>query len=156
MGMFSKANLQTSNKQTTTYSSPPKAQREAKPTQLNTIPEQPQFAPMTPQRASTNGMPHSSMQAAPQRLQTAPSQRKQNGTAQEDKQHSSMQSAFPLIKLAPIKTKVLAKKSLFSRVRPARHTRAEKAYNKESGVHLDANAQEQPQIIYDLQRPLIV
>lgn len=156
MGMFSKANLKTSNKQTTGYSSPLNAQQEAKSTQLSRIPEQPQSAPVSPQRMSTNGVTHSSMQAAPQMLQTAPTQSKLEGTAQEGKQNSGMQSAFPLIKLAPIKTKVLAQRSLFSRVRPARHTRAEKAHNKEKGVHLDAIAQEQPQVIYDLQRPLIV
>ena len=99
----------------------------------------------------------------PPKAQAQPAAKAQTQLASENnpalspqaQQHSMMQPARQ--KLAPIRTKPVAKRTLFSRVRPARHTRAEKAYDtKENGLYVDASTQEQPQLVYDLQRPLIV
>lgn len=128
MGMLRMSNFSRSNKQAAAYSSPPKAQREAIHGPLQTPSKQKQLAPSAPQSGSTHV-----------------------------EQQGHMQPALPPVKLAPIRTKPAMKKSLFARVRRAQHFRAGKAYNvKRTGLNVDVNAQEQPQIIYDLQQPLIV
>ena len=99
-----------------------------------------------PPKAQAQPFVKESMQLAPGNLQSL---------SPRAQQHSTMQPARQ--KLAPIRTKPVAKRSLFSRVRPARHARAKKAYDtKANSLYVDANAQEQLQVIYDLQCPLIV
>ena len=110
-----------------------------------------------PQQMSTPPAVATSMQPALQAEQPAPARAQSTPFRAQQLQQSKAHPALTTLKLAPIKTKPAAKRGFFSRIRPARHPRAEKAYDtKENSVYVAANAQEQPQVVYDLQRPLIV